>query len=628
MRIAPRILVASLLLFPVACSSGGDDNGSGPGPTPTIAIAINPASATVAQGGSASTTATLTRGGGFTGTVTITVQGAPSGVTGTASNVQTTGGVTTATIAIAVASSTAPGTYTLTVRGSGTGVTDASATFALTVTAAGPQPSYTMTVSPAALSVGQGASGTTQIAIARTAFTGAVALTLTGAPSGVTGTFDPPAPTGATANLAIAVGGSVAPGTYTLTVRGNATGLTERTGTLTLTVTQASSGGNASLDFSMCAADQRPIWFAFQNGSTGTWTPLAGTNHKYTFNITEDRGSFAYVIQQAGGSFQTVVYFMTRAEITAAANFCPNSPATKSVTGTLAGVGAQDFANVFLGGGSAAVNLGQSAFTITNVADGTHDLVAWRYDLLGTAGTPDRGLIRRDLNIANGGSVGTVDLAGSESFAAATAALTVNGAGAGEQVIHGMGYYTGAQCTYASLYTALPGTATAMTLRGVPADKQRATDFHQTFVTGTSTNGSSARTIQEWFHTFGARTVTLPSNLDAVTVVNAPSTGYRRFQAGFTLPADYSNGVVNFTYNGTNGQQTMLLVATHAWVGSTGVILVTPAFSGLAGWLDTWAPPTTGTGTWAATATYSNLTAQSICTEGGRVIAAYRTGAY
>jgi hypothetical protein len=625
MRIAR--LAAGLTLVLAACSSDGG-TGTEPGPTPAIAIALNPVTATVQQGGSTTTSATLTRSGGFSGTVNLTVTGAPTGVAGSVGAVQTNGGVTTGTVTIQVAAATAPGTYTLTVRGSGSGVSDATATFTLTVTAAGPEPAYTLAVAPTSLSIAQGGSGSAQVAIGRTAFTGAVALTATGAPAGMTTSFAPASATGTSSALTVSVAGSTAPGSYTLTIRGTATGLSERTTTLGLTVTGGSSSGSASFDFSMCAAGQRPIWFAFQNGAVGTWTPITGNNNVYTFDVTEDRGGFAYVTQQAGGAFQTIVYFMTRTEINNATNFCPNPPATKSVTGTLAGMGAQDFASVFLGGGAADVAIGQSAFTISNVADGTHDLVGWRYDLLGTAGTPDRGFLRRDQNIPNGGSVGTVDFGGAESFDAATAPLTVNGAAAGETTVHGMGYYTGAQCTYASLYTALSGTPGGMTLRGVPADRQRATDFHQTFVTGVTGNGTAARTIQEWFHTLGARTVNLPANLDAPLVVAAPSTGYRRLQASFTLPTDYADGVVNFTYNTANGQQIMLLVATHAWVGSNAVILVTPAFSGLAGWMDAWAPPTSASGPWAAQATASNLTTQEICREGGRVISTYRTGTY
>src|ERR1700681_602040 len=90
------------LLFNVAlaggCSKG--DGGTGPGNSSAIAISVGPASVTVGQGGSTTVTATITRTGGFSGDVLLTVEGAPAGVTGSASDISTSGGVTTATITI------------------------------------------------------------------------------------------------------------------------------------------------------------------------------------------------------------------------------------------------------------------------------------------------------------------------------------------------------------------------------------------------------------------------------------------------------------------------------------------------------------------------------------------------
>src|SRR5881392_1482508 len=63
-------------------------------------------------------------------------------------------------------------------------------------------------------SIVQGATGTTTVTIARTNFTGAVTLSLGSAPTGVTGAFDPAAPTGTNSALTVSVGAAVAPGVY------------------------------------------------------------------------------------------------------------------------------------------------------------------------------------------------------------------------------------------------------------------------------------------------------------------------------------------------------------------------------------------------------------------------------
>ena len=74
----------------LSCSSGGGSSTTS-GPTPTIAISLTSSGATVTVGGSATVTGTLTRGGGFTGDVILTVEGVPAGVTGTVSNIFTSG---------------------------------------------------------------------------------------------------------------------------------------------------------------------------------------------------------------------------------------------------------------------------------------------------------------------------------------------------------------------------------------------------------------------------------------------------------------------------------------------------------------------------------------------------------
>jgi glucose/arabinose dehydrogenase len=120
------------------CASDGDPL---PGPG-SIALSLSEPSATVQQGGSQPVTATLTRAGGFSGTVDLTVTGAPSGVTASVSNLQTTGAVTSATVTIVVAPGVAPAVYPLVVHGTGSGVSEVTQAFTLTVTAPPAEPGY------------------------------------------------------------------------------------------------------------------------------------------------------------------------------------------------------------------------------------------------------------------------------------------------------------------------------------------------------------------------------------------------------------------------------------------------------------------------------------------------------
>ena len=124
------VLVSAVVA--VGCKDDGDvitDPGA-------IVLVLNPTSATVVQGGNTSTTGTVTRSGSFTGSVALSVTGAPSGVTPAVSNIQTSGAVTTATVTVTVGAAAAAATYLLVMHATGTDVTEATANFALTVTAA------------------------------------------------------------------------------------------------------------------------------------------------------------------------------------------------------------------------------------------------------------------------------------------------------------------------------------------------------------------------------------------------------------------------------------------------------------------------------------------------------------
>ena len=204
--------------------------------TPTIALTLAPGAGSVVQGGSTAIATTLTRTN-FTGAVTLAVTGQPTGVTTTVTPNGDAG-----TITVNVAANATVGTSTLTVTASGAGVANATATYALTITAA-PTGSFTVAVAPATLSVQAGANGQATVTLTRTNFTGAVALTVTGAPNGVTtalgqSTLNNP---DTSTPLTLSVGGAVAAGNYPLTITATSGAMTQ-TATLTLTVTAAPAG--------------------------------------------------------------------------------------------------------------------------------------------------------------------------------------------------------------------------------------------------------------------------------------------------------------------------------------------------------------------------------------------------
>ncbi len=208
---------------------GGCARGDFTLPTTLPAVAIP-------QGRSATQTIRVTRTGNFGGAIDFSVTGLPTGVTARFDPVRTAATATanTSTLTLTVGDAVAVQRHTLRVVAT-SGRIRREATLEVNVQV---RPDFSMATAPAALTVRQGASGTVTVNLVRNATFGAavpVALTLEGAPAGVTGTFSPASVTAATSTLTLSATTAAAPGTYTLTVRGRGDGL-DRTARVTLTV--------------------------------------------------------------------------------------------------------------------------------------------------------------------------------------------------------------------------------------------------------------------------------------------------------------------------------------------------------------------------------------------------------
>lgn len=225
-----RRLALLLVTASVAACGGGDSGTQPPPPQPSFTLTLSGATLSVAQEGTNTLTANIGRGGNFAGAVNLSVSGAPTGVNATFSPSSVSSTSTSSTLTVTAAPNAAPGNYTLTVRGQATGLTDQTATVALTVTA---KPAIAVTLAPTSVSVGQGGATTYTATVARTNFTGAVAVAVTGAPTGVTTTVTNAADV---YTVAVAVAASAATGTYTLTTTASGTGVTAASANFTLTV--------------------------------------------------------------------------------------------------------------------------------------------------------------------------------------------------------------------------------------------------------------------------------------------------------------------------------------------------------------------------------------------------------
>jgi hypothetical protein len=206
-----------------------------------FSISASPTSLSVLRGGSGTSTISTAITSGSAQTISLSASGAPSGVTISFSPASVSSGGSSTMTATASATATT-GTFPITITGtaaSGSHTTSVS----LTVTAVAAN-DFSISASPAGVTIAAGSSGSSTINTATTSGSAqTVNLSVAGAPSGVTATLTPASVTsGQTSTLNISTTSSAAAGTYTLTITGTAAS-GSHTAVVTLTVT---SGGGGS----------------------------------------------------------------------------------------------------------------------------------------------------------------------------------------------------------------------------------------------------------------------------------------------------------------------------------------------------------------------------------------------
>jgi hypothetical protein len=602
----------------------------------TPGITISAVGAQQLSQGTSSATAiplVLTRTGGLAGDLTLALDGAPAGVTATFAPNPATG--SSSQMTLAVSGTATPGNYTVTVRATGAGGATGTTSFPLTITAAATG-SVVINVLPSTASVVQGQTGLATVNIARAGgFTGAVTLTSSGAPSGTTVTFTPSVATGAQSQMGIAVGAGTAAGSYTITIRGEGAGVAPVTTSLSLTVTPA-GGGTGNVLFRFCDPTEFPLLVAFRNGRTGAWSRANndGTN-RYRFQI-DDAGGVAIVKPLAGGTADVTVWYGTAAQLTQVGlEECTSSPATKTLTGSFAGLSPLQVGTVSIGGGFAqSAAGGNGPFTVQNVALGSTDLLAFR-SAQGITGavvstTPDRGILRRNLDVPANSAIPVLDFNGTEAFTPASAQITVNNAGSGLLQVFA-GFQTNAATFGGFTFGALFGGANPYTVYGVPSTLTRAGDFHLVQATTTLLQNNTPveqRTVTQFNQNLANRTLTLGPSLTTPTYTTLATAPYARIRASAPWQQEYGDQLfANFQQQQAGSSRNWTVFVTRSYSGGAANYEAdTPDLSAVSGWNDTWGLRS-GVATTVTTFAYSTGTASSIL-EGLVALTAGRFGTY
>jgi hypothetical protein len=223
-RTAVKLLLLGLLvmLVPAGALIAASQNVK-----PGIILQISPASQSIERAKTASYVVTAKSMDGFSGPVALTASGLPARSSATFSApslMLSPGNPATATMTVSTSQSTPIGTYSLGIKGVSDKVSGkVSGTVSAGLTVNYPMSSsFSMSATPASVTVPPGSTGVYSIQLSRNNFSGPVNLNVSGGlPSGSTPVFAPNPATGNSSTLQITTPPNASDGTYTLNLVGS-----------------------------------------------------------------------------------------------------------------------------------------------------------------------------------------------------------------------------------------------------------------------------------------------------------------------------------------------------------------------------------------------------------------------
>jgi uncharacterized membrane protein len=528
----------------------------------------------VDQGSTATSLITVHRTGGFAGTVQFFPEGMPPGITPSFNPHSTTGNTTTLTVAAGPGYQ--PGDHPLTVRGEATGLPARRINLTVRVVEVA---GFALSASPSAVTISPGTPDqVVGVTIQRTGgFTGEVSLAVSGLPASVTATVDPPATAGNSANVTLAAVSGAPAGSYTATITGTANGVPARTTQVAVTVVQSGT----SIVWRFCGDNPAPVFFAYQDGSSPFTAVAAAGDGTFTMTMASTRGAVVLVQPLAG--YTTQLRYASTGELQSmAAAQCTGPLVTKTVHGTVANVPADRYYAVALGG---ALTIGTppapTSFTLENVQGGNRDLVAGRASLVADVAIPDRFIIRRDLNPADGSTLPVLDFASSEGFAPVASTLAITGLPAATNYEINFGFLT-ANGTVGVIGT-VEGSAAQVPWHGIPVAQLRNGDLHS-IIAETDVPGRRQE-LTLYSREVEPRSITFPAELAPPAVsLYATTPVYRLRAAGnFGSTGTAYGGIAAVTF--AQADRTWIVSQTRGWTGmSSNYDLRTAILTGLPGW--------------------------------------------
>jgi len=563
---------ASVVALVSACGSPTETR------TPSLSISVPATGVSLAQGASQNVTITVTQAN-LAGPVAFAADGLPTGVSATFSSVANG----SSSMTLTAASTATPGPATLTIRATAPGVTEQAAALSLTVSVTG---TYALSATPSSLTIGQGASASSAVAITRLGgFSGDVALTVQGAPAGLSFSFSGASAMSAT--LQLSASASAAPGTYTLTVDGSTAGLPNQTTTVGVTIVQITP-----LSLRFCP-DRIPVWLAYQNDGA-SWTRVLSSGDTFAFGATQ-KVSVMHVAARAGGGYDVSLVLASAAELAAIASpACTASAGAKALSGSASGLTGKETGIVAMGRVVDTATATSAAFALNGLPDGPLDLVAVRAAVDTPPGAfprsiPSSLLLRRSLNLANGGAIPALDFQAGEAVSPVTHTLTIGGASGGVGAGQIAGSFTSALGTVSSIFwRQVPGSQTT-TMYSVPASALVTGDLHLVHGFVAPTNAEIG--VRAYYHAGSDRNLSVGPSLSSSGCSHNAETPYPLYHCTLGSQAEYDAAAQwAFDQPAASRSLTLTLTAAHFGGRPTTWDVTVPALPASLGFDPNWMP--------------------------------------
>ena len=411
-----------------------------------------------------------------------------------------------------------------------------------------PVPAINLGLSTNGLSVNQGQSATVTLTLTRSGgFAGPVQLSADPVPNGVTIAFAGPtiAANATISRITVSAASSVAVESFTLTVRGHASGVSDATASIPVTIV----GRATNVTLAFCPADF-PTWVATQDDQ-GAWVrTLPDPDNVFRVAIGA-RGGVAVVHD---GTFLDVTYATPR-ELNAyfqCDNGIPVGP--KTIHGTVSGGTLNTVVNVALGESRLEMPPGTNEFTLHSVPASpldllaTHDTISFKHDVPSRV---MRMIIQRNLNLANEAHL-DLDFNGQTAVQPAVGKLTINGLSSAGSSVYAA--FQSANGSAATTYQ-LDSGGTVHNYLGLPPAFTAVGDLHMLRIDDAESTplAPSTRFVTLYFRDVADRTVTMGPSVGRPTLSPLPGGNAPRWRVQLQAQPEYESFVEVALFQPTPG---------------------------------------------------------------------------